>query len=63
MNLMRLLKELMNIGTVGSGNMRTAVGRIWANQGHQVILSYSRNLEELKSLARKGEQRDGGHAS
>lgn len=41
----------MNIGIIGSGNMGSGLGRIWAAKGHEVIFSYSRSQEKLNSLA------------
>ena len=42
----------MNIGIIGSGNMGSGLGRIWAKKGHQVIFSYSRSKDKLENLAR-----------
>jgi 8-hydroxy-5-deazaflavin:NADPH oxidoreductase len=42
----------MNIGIIGSGKMGSALGKIWANNGHQILFSHSRDLEKLKSLAK-----------
>lgn len=41
----------MRIGIVGAGNMRTALGKIWAKAGHSVIFSYSRDENKLRQLA------------
>lgn len=41
----------MNIGIIGSGNMGSGLGRIWAIKGHSVIFSYSRSSEKLTTLA------------
>jgi hypothetical protein len=41
----------MNIGIVGSGNMGSALGKIWASKGHKVVFSYSRTLEKLQAAA------------
>ena len=41
----------MNIGIIGSGNMGSALGRIWADKGHNVMFSYTRELAELCTLA------------
>lgn len=41
----------MNIGIIGSGNMGSGLGKIWAAKGHEVIFSYSRSQEKLNSLA------------
>ena len=41
----------MNIAVIGSGNMGSGLGKIWAKKGHKVIFSFSRNMEKLKELA------------
>jgi predicted dinucleotide-binding enzyme len=41
----------MNIGIIGSGHMGSALGRIWAKQGHRVIFSYGRDEAKLQRLA------------
>lgn len=41
----------MNIGIIGSGNMGSSLGRIWARKGHRIIFSYSRDKEKLNDLA------------
>ncbi|MBD2251316.1 NADPH-dependent F420 reductase [Nostoc parmelioides] len=41
----------MKIGVIGSGNMGGGLGKIWAQAGHQVIFSYSRDEEKLHQLA------------
>ena len=38
------------IGVIGSGNVGSAIGRVWAKAGHPVMFS-SRNLEHDKQLA------------
>jgi predicted dinucleotide-binding enzyme len=40
----------MKIGMIGSGNVGSALGRVWANAGHEVMFS-SRNLDNDKELA------------
>lgn len=40
----------VKIGVVGSGNVGTALGRLWAQAGHQVMFS-SRSLDADKTLA------------
>ena len=40
----------VRIGIIGSGNVGSALGRVWANAGHQVMFA-SRNLEHDKQLA------------
>jgi len=42
----------MNIGMIGSGNMGSAIGKLWARQGHQVMFSYSRDLKKLDAIAK-----------
>src|SRR5262245_43847139 len=37
----------MKIGIVGAGNMGFGMGRIWAESGHQICMSYSRNPAKL----------------
>jgi len=41
----------MKIGIIGSGNMGSGIGKIWAKKGHEVIFSYSRSPEKLSALA------------
>jgi predicted dinucleotide-binding enzyme len=38
------------IGMIGSGNVGSALGRVWANAGHEVMFS-SRNLDHDRKLA------------
>ena len=38
------------IGVIGSGNVGSAIGRVWANAGHQVMFA-SRHLDQDKQLA------------
>jgi predicted dinucleotide-binding enzyme len=40
----------MKIGIIGSGNVGSNLGRVWASKGHEVMFS-SRNLEHDKTLA------------
>jgi 8-hydroxy-5-deazaflavin:NADPH oxidoreductase len=40
----------VKIGVIGSGNVGSALGRVWAKAGHQVMFS-SRNLDQDKKLA------------
>ena len=42
--------QKVKIGMIGSGNVGSALGRVWAKAGHQVMFS-SRNLEHDKALA------------
>ena len=41
----------MNIGIIGSGNVGSGLGKLWAEKGHKLIFSFSRNPEKLKALA------------
>lgn len=41
----------MKIGIIGSGNMGSALGKLWAQKGHTVIFSYSRKQDKLNDLA------------
>jgi 8-hydroxy-5-deazaflavin:NADPH oxidoreductase len=41
----------MNIGIIGSGNMGTALGAIWARAGHSVSFAFSRSPEKLAQIA------------
>ncbi|MFL6548137.1 MAG: NADPH-dependent F420 reductase [Povalibacter sp.] len=43
--------QKMKIGIIGSGNVGSALGRVWAQAGHQVMFS-SRHLETDKALAK-----------
>jgi predicted dinucleotide-binding enzyme len=40
----------LKIGMIGSGNVGSALGRVWADAGHQVMFS-SRHLEDDQKLA------------
>src|SRR3972149_2562833 len=41
----------MNIGIVGSGNVGSTLGKAWAQRGHKILFSYSRDSKKLESLA------------
>jgi 8-hydroxy-5-deazaflavin:NADPH oxidoreductase len=41
----------MNIGIIGAGNMGSGLGKIWAEQGHQLMFSYSRDTSKLEKIA------------
>ena len=41
----------MNIGIIGSGNMGSGLGKIWAQKDHRVFFSFSRDTAKLKALA------------
>jgi predicted dinucleotide-binding enzyme len=43
----------MKIGIIGSGKMGTGLGRLWAQNGHYVMFSYSRRPEKLQDLVRE----------
>jgi predicted dinucleotide-binding enzyme len=40
----------MKIGIIGSGNVGSALGKIWASNGNEIMFS-SRHPENLKGLA------------
>lgn len=42
----------MNIGIIGAGSMGSSLGKIWANNGHRVMLSYVRAPKKLQTLAK-----------
>jgi 8-hydroxy-5-deazaflavin:NADPH oxidoreductase len=41
----------MNIGIIGAGNMGSGLGKIWAQNGHKVMFSYSRDTAKLEKIA------------
>ena len=41
----------MNIGIIGAGNVATALGKVWASNGHKLFFSYSRDAQKLKRAA------------
>jgi len=41
----------VNIGIIGSGNMGTSMGKIWAAKGHKVLFSFSKDQEKLRAVA------------
>jgi 8-hydroxy-5-deazaflavin:NADPH oxidoreductase len=43
----------MKLGILGSGLMGTALGLAWAQAGHQIIFSYSRDPGKLQQLAQQ----------
>ncbi len=43
----------MNIGIIGAGNMGRGLGKFWAQNGHKLMFSYSRNEAKLKELAQE----------
>lgn len=43
----------MNIAIVGSGNIGSALGRLWARAGHKVYFSFSHDPSKLEQLAQE----------
>jgi predicted dinucleotide-binding enzyme len=43
----------MKIGIIGAGRMGRALGRRWARAGHEVTISFTRDLRKLESIARE----------
>lgn len=41
----------MNIGIVGSGDIGSTLGRLWAKAGHRLLFSFSHDREKLERLA------------
>ncbi|MBW4527915.1 MAG: NADPH-dependent F420 reductase [Phormidium tanganyikae FI6-MK23] len=41
----------MKIGIIGAGNMGSGLGKFWAQKGHQLMFSYSRNAAKLQRVA------------
>ena len=41
----------MNIGIIGSGKMGSGLGKLWAQKGHHVFFSFSRDPKKLAALA------------
>lgn len=41
----------MNIGIIGSGNVGKALGETWLKKGHDILFSYSRDLQKLRAYA------------
>ncbi len=48
----RAADQKTKIGVIGSGNVGSAIGSVWAKGGHEVMFS-SRSLEDDKALAAK----------
>jgi predicted dinucleotide-binding enzyme len=44
-------KACMDIAVVGSGNVGSGLGKIWAQRGHRVTFSFSRDRQKLEELA------------
>jgi 8-hydroxy-5-deazaflavin:NADPH oxidoreductase len=49
----------MNIGIIGAGNMGSGLGKLWAEKGHKLMFSYSRDTSKLEQIA----QSIGSHAA
>jgi 8-hydroxy-5-deazaflavin:NADPH oxidoreductase len=41
----------MKIGIIGAGNMGSGLGKIWAENGHKLMFSYSRDTSKLEKIA------------
>jgi 8-hydroxy-5-deazaflavin:NADPH oxidoreductase len=41
----------MNIGMIGAGNMGSGLGKLWAENGHKLMFSYSRDTSKLEQIA------------
>lgn len=41
----------MKIGIIGAGNMGSGLGKFWAQNGHQLMFSYSRDTAKLEKIA------------
>lgn len=41
----------MKIGIIGAGNMGSSLGKFWAQNGHQLMFSYSRDVAKLQKVA------------
>ncbi len=41
----------MNIGIIGAGNMGSGLGKFWAQNGHKLMFSYSRDQAKLEKIA------------
>jgi 8-hydroxy-5-deazaflavin:NADPH oxidoreductase len=50
---------MMNIGIIGVGNVGSSLGKIWAENGHKLMFSYSHDTTKLEKIARS----IGGNAS
>jgi predicted dinucleotide-binding enzyme len=47
-----MTEENLNIGIIGSGKMGSGLGRLWAEKGHQIVFSFSRDPKKLEGLAK-----------
>jgi predicted dinucleotide-binding enzyme len=43
--------DVMDIGIIGSGRMGSGMGELWAEKGHRVCFSYSRDPARLAAMA------------
>ena len=43
----------MNIGIVGSGDIGSTLGRLWARKGHKILFSFSHDQQKLERLAQE----------
>lgn len=43
----------MNIGIVGSGDIGSTLGRLWARKGHKILFSFSHDKQKLERLAQE----------
>lgn len=43
----------MNIGIIGSGDIGSTLGRLWAKAGHKIYFSFSHDQQKLEALARE----------
>jgi predicted dinucleotide-binding enzyme len=56
-------EDHVKIGIIGPGNMGAALARLWVAAGHEVMVSYSRSDDRLKTLAEElGEKGSWGSA-
>lgn len=43
----------MKVGIIGTGNVGSALGKLWAERGHDVCFSFNRDPEQLEAAARQ----------
>lgn len=43
----------MNIGIIGSGDIGSTLGRLWAKRGHRILFSFSHDRQKLERLAQE----------
>ena len=41
----------MNIGIIGTGNVGSGLGDIWAKQGHHILFSFSKDMNQAREVA------------